>query len=150
MLAEQRVADEFEAQLIAFIRAFGLHHGDRTPCGQPISVSEAHALTELATHGPLTQKQLVDRLHLEKSTISRLAEALEKRGWIARQPHATDRRALTLHLTDAGRRIAQKVQSARRAKFERLLLAVPDYQRPNVLAALSALVEALDHAEQPA
>jgi hypothetical protein len=49
---------QLQAQMIAFVRAFGLHQGDRTPCGKPVSVAEAHALLELSQHGPLPQSDL--------------------------------------------------------------------------------------------
>ncbi len=36
-----------QEQITAFIRAFGLHRPEQTPCGEPVSVAEAHALMEL-------------------------------------------------------------------------------------------------------
>lgn len=74
--------DDLEERLIAFVRAFGLHQPDRTPCGEPISVSQAHALTELSVHD-LNQAELARRLRLDRSVVSRLADALEERGWLA-------------------------------------------------------------------
>ncbi len=41
-------------QLIAFIRAFGLHRPEQTPCREPVSVAEAHALMELTRGEVLT------------------------------------------------------------------------------------------------
>lgn len=46
---EQSAADALQDQIVGFIRAFGLHQPDRTPCGQPVPVSEAQALHELGT-----------------------------------------------------------------------------------------------------
>lgn len=138
---------DLETRLVAFIRAFGLHQIDRTPCGQPLSTSDAHALTDLAEHGPLTGHDLAERLRLDKSTVSRMVKGLEAREWIERRSHPTDRRATHLHLTDAGTRVAAQVRAARRRKFERLLTALPEHERPAVLTALSTLVEALHDTE---
>jgi DNA-binding MarR family transcriptional regulator len=69
-----------QEQLIALIRAFGLHRPDQTPCGEPVAVAEAHALMELAHGVPLSQNDLAARLQLEKSTVSRLVGILEARG----------------------------------------------------------------------
>jgi DNA-binding MarR family transcriptional regulator len=66
-----------QEQLVALIRAFGLHRPDQTPCGQPVAVAEAHALMELAQGAPLSQNDLAARLQLEKSTVSRLVGILE-------------------------------------------------------------------------
>ena len=134
-------------QLIAFIRAFGLHRPDQTPCGQPVAVAEAHALMELAREARLSQNDLVARLRVEKSTVSRLVGQLEQRGWIERQRNALDGRVLDLRLTDSGQRIAADLAAARQAKFARILESIPEQKRAFVLDALQTLVEAMreDH-----
>jgi DNA-binding MarR family transcriptional regulator len=133
-----------QEQMIALVRAFGLHQGDRTPCGKPVSVAEAHALLELSRHGPLAQRDLAAWLRLEKSTVSRLVAQLEQRGWLARERSEADKRVLLLSLTPDGRRIAGELAQARRARFERLLAAIPEERREAVTGALSTLVEAID------
>jgi DNA-binding MarR family transcriptional regulator len=135
---------QLQAQMIAFVRAFGLHQGDRTPCGKPVSVAEAHALLELSQHGPLPQSDLAAWLRLEKSTVSRLVAQLEQREWLTRERSTVDKRMLLLSLTEEGRRIAGELAEARQARFERLLAAIPEAQRDEVLRALSVLVEAID------
>lgn len=83
------MAVSLQASLIALIRAFRLHHPEKTPCGQSVSVAEAHALMELIQAVLLSQGELAKRLSLEKSTVSRLVSILEKRGWIERDGKAT-------------------------------------------------------------
>jgi hypothetical protein len=46
--------------------------------------SQAHALTELAAQ-PLTQAELARRLRLDRSVVSRLADAREQRDWLSRE-----------------------------------------------------------------
>lgn len=133
-----------QEQMIVLVRAFGLHQGDRTPCGKPVSVAEAHTLLELSCHGPLPQHGLAAWLRLEKSTVSRLVAQLEQREWLARKRSADDKRVLLLTLTTEGRHIAGKLAEARRARFERLLAALPENEREPVLRALAILVEAID------
>jgi DNA-binding MarR family transcriptional regulator len=136
-----------QEQIIAFIRAFGLHRPDQTPCGQPVSVAEAHALMELTHNEGLSQTALAHRLQLEKSTVSRLVSMLERKGWVTRARSASDARVVELHLTDAGRKIATQLAQARQAKFARILAAIPEEQRAAVREALRALVEA-SHASE--
>jgi DNA-binding MarR family transcriptional regulator len=140
----QDAAIELEEHMIAFVRAFGLHQGDRTPCGKPVSVAEAHALLELTRHAPLAQRDLAAWLRLEKSTVSRLVVQLVERGWVLREQSQMDGRVLLLSLTDDGRQIAGELAVARRARFERLLSAIPEAKRRDVSDALGVLVEALD------
>ena len=127
---------------MAFVRAFGLHQPERTPCGEPISVSQAYALTELAAQ-PLTQAELARRLHLDRSVVSRLADVLIERGWLRRERHPHDQRAVQLVLTDAGRRAATRLAGARRARMATLLDAVPVNERETVLHALDVLTRSL-------
>jgi DNA-binding MarR family transcriptional regulator len=131
-----------QAQITAFVRAFGLHQPDQTPCGQMIPVSEAHALAELHQHGPLTQLELARRLRLEKSTVSRLVTQLHGRGWLRRGKRDGDGRLVWLELADAGRQAAFDLAAARGHRFTRLLAAIPADQRQLVINALELLVEA--------
>ncbi|MDQ2998725.1 MAG: MarR family winged helix-turn-helix transcriptional regulator [Chloroflexota bacterium] len=132
-----------QEQLIALIRAFGLHRPDQTPCGKPVAVAEAHALMELIQGVPLSQNDLAARLHLEKSTVSRLVGIMESRGWIARARSAQDGRARELFLTDIGRQMAAELAEARRAKFARVFEAIPEAERAVVFESLQMLVEAM-------
>jgi DNA-binding MarR family transcriptional regulator len=134
--------DDLEPRLIAFVRAFGLHQTERTPCGEPISVSQAHALTELAAQ-PLTQAELARRLRLDRSVVSRLADTLKERAWLRRDRHPHDQRAVQLVLTDRGRAAADRLAGARRARLATLLDGVPPAERDNVLRALEVLTDSV-------
>lgn len=130
--------------LMRFVRNFGLHQPDHTPCGQPLPVSEAYALVEMARHGRLRQMELARRLKLEKSTVSRLVSNLVGRGWIHRHPAAEDGRGIQLELTEAGASAAARLAEARRRRFTALLARIPDDQRHAVVQALRTLAEATD------
>ncbi|GEC08595.1 hypothetical protein SSP24_62500 [Streptomyces spinoverrucosus] len=146
-MPRDRRADDpaaLQEALAGFVRAFGLHQPETTPCGQQISVSEAHALGELAQEGELRQVELTRRLRLQKSTVSRLVTQLSARGWVERAPAPDDGRGVVLRLTPSGRRAAQNLAQARRERFSQLLEAIPAHERAGVLHALDVMVEALD------
>lgn len=132
-------AGELQRAFAGFVRAFGLHQPDRTPCGQPVSISEAHALLELDGEPALTQNELARRLRLQKSTVSRLVGELERKHWLQRERDPHDRRARRLELTDRGRELALAIDAARTEKFERLAAAIPGEQRSHVLETLRLL-----------
>ena len=134
---------ELQEHLTGFIRSFGLHQPDRTPCGRPVPVSEAHALGELLQQGTLTQLELGRRLRLEKSTVSRLVGQLATRGWVDRLTNPDDARSVQVALTSAGRAVADDLAAARAARFATLLAAIPPPERDGVLRALRTLTEAL-------
>jgi len=133
---------DLEDRLVAFVRAFGLHHPERTPCCEQLSVSQAHALSELEAH-PLTQAELARRLVLERSSVSRLADTMADRGWLVRERNPHDQRAVQLVLTPAGRKAAARVAGARRARMATLLDAVPAEERETVMHALDVLTRSL-------
>jgi DNA-binding MarR family transcriptional regulator len=130
--------------LMRFVRNFGLHQPERTPCGQPLPVSEAHAMVELARDGSLRQVELARRLRLRKSTVSRLVTNLAGRGWLRRHAADDDGRGVLIELTEAGAVAAARQARARQARFAALLARVPDAERAAVTRALRMLAEAAD------
>jgi DNA-binding MarR family transcriptional regulator len=139
-------ASEFQATMVALIRTLGLHQPDRTPCGQPVSVAEAHALLELGREPGLSQNGLAARLRLEKSSVSRIVTALEKRGWVARKRKPQDTRIVQVHLTDDGRDAAATLAASRQAKFECIFAAIPMEERDVVLTSLETLLQVIREA----
>jgi DNA-binding MarR family transcriptional regulator len=142
MSGEAGDASELQQRIVAFVRAFGLHRPDETPCGVPVPVSEAHALTVLADHGPIPQSELCRHLGLTKSTVSRLVDQLDRRGWTQRRPGDRDARQRLVELTADGRSTAKAIASRRAERMRELLRRIPEADRTAVLAALDVLVEA--------
>lgn len=143
-MSEERQAAELQDLVVRFVRDFGLHQPDRTPCGQPLPVSEAYAISELARSGELRQVELVRRLRLRKSTTSRLVGQLVRRGWVERDDAPSDGRGVLLRVTDAGRVAAEDVAKARSERFSLVLQGIPESERADVLRSLELLVEAAD------
>jgi DNA-binding MarR family transcriptional regulator len=142
MSGRDQLASELQHRVMAFVRAFGLHQPDETPCGARVSVSEAHALTVLAEAGAISQVELGKHLGLTKSTVSRLVDQLTERGWATRHPGDNDARQRLVELTSQGRATADQVAQLRAERMVRLLDRIPRADRAAVLAALDALVEA--------
>jgi len=136
-------AAELQERMIAFVRGFGLLRPDTTPCGQPLSASEAHALLELSRDAGLAQGELGGRLSLEKSTVSRLAAELERKGWVVRCRDDGDARVIRLRLTPQGQRMAEQVARARAARFREIFDRIPPSERNEVLHALGVLTRAV-------
>jgi len=133
----------FQENLVSLVRACGLHSPDRTPCGQPVSISDAHALMEIGRDDAISQAELGSRLRLEKSTVSRLVRLLEERGWVARQRSASDGRVDELSLTKAGAKVNRDLARARARHFAGVCAHIPEAERAGVLRSVGILVEAL-------
>jgi DNA-binding MarR family transcriptional regulator len=130
----------------SFVRGFGLLSESKTPCGQPLQLSHAHALQMLlegAGLAPCRQKDLAASLGLDKSSIARLCARMERAGHVSQRRSTVDGRAREIELTAQGLRVARQVQTESRARFGRLLDAVPSAQRRQVLEALEILNDAV-------
>lgn len=126
----------------SLVRALGLLRPDTTPCGQPVSVTEAHAIAELHDNGPLTQQTLAAALGLQKSTVSRLVDQLAAGDLATRTPNPADRRSVLVALTPNGTLRARRLAAARRAMFAGLLDQLDDEARRTVIDGLTHLEEA--------
>lgn len=111
-------------------------------CCYDISVTQYWALEALERKGTLTLNELAAELYLDKSTASRVVDALQRKGYVKRSRHEHDRRALALSVAPAGRRVFKRIEADILA-YERRLLAGFDHEvRSSLVELLRQLVEA--------
>jgi DNA-binding MarR family transcriptional regulator len=118
--------------------------------GTPLSAAEGSLLVELRAAGEVTQQQMAERLSVDKSRVSRLCAALERKDMLARERDASDRRNLRLGLTDSGERAAARLRQAWRSYHDRMLGAMTGSERQALLIGLTAFARELAaaHADQ--
>ena len=75
----------------------------------PYSLSLKHNWALHALDEPMSMSALADRLGIDASYVTTIADQLEQRGLIERQPHPTDRRIKSLALTPEGRRLREQL-----------------------------------------
>jgi len=68
--------------------------------------ARAAIVWRLFHEGPMTQRQISTALNVTRANITGLLDALEEGGFVARNPHPTDRRATLVGITDKGRTAA--------------------------------------------
>jgi DNA-binding MarR family transcriptional regulator len=99
------------AELRAQLHAFGLAR-DRLLIGLArsarLSQLDLHALEHLEASGPLTPRELQQRLGLTSGAMTALIDRLERVGWVARAPHPTDRRSVLVRLSASARDAADE------------------------------------------
>lgn len=101
------------------------------------------ALRTLFEHEPsgLTQSGLTRLIASDPNTIGALVERMECNGWIARQPHEKDRRALRLRLLPAGRRQFQRARAIAVDLQAEILGAWSEAKREDFLESLAFISE---------
>ena len=108
-----------------------------------LSASEARALIELVAARGIAQGQLGTLLGLEKSTVSRLAAGLERKGWIRRGRDEANQRYIRLYLTAEGSQVAAQVWSAWQTRQARILAALTAEERAGLASGLRGLIRGL-------
>lgn len=79
------------------LRAMNLHPGQEL------------LLMQLFDHDGLTQGELLERVGLDHSTVSKSLRRMQDAGLLIREPAAHDRRVMVVHLTDAGRALKEPI-----------------------------------------
>jgi len=115
----------------------------RTQALPAVSASEARALIELATARGIAQGELAMLLGLDKSTVSRLAAGLERKGWLRRGRDEANQRYVRLYLTPQGRDVAGRLWQAWQSRQARILAALSADERAGLSAGLGGLVRGL-------
>jgi DNA-binding MarR family transcriptional regulator len=80
---------------------------------RPLGVSSAGGLVLgiLRDHGPTSPSTISERLIVTRATMTGVLDSLERRGYVRRSPHATDRRSLIAEITPAGLAVLQELRT---------------------------------------
>ncbi|GAA2594084.1 MarR family winged helix-turn-helix transcriptional regulator [Actinomadura fulvescens] len=71
---------------------------------EPLRLPHTLALAWLAGRGPMSQRELSERLSVDQGDLVSVIDLLERQGYVERHRDTRDRRRYALHLTDSGRR----------------------------------------------
>jgi len=123
-------------------RRFGLLQKDGAQCCG-VSVVQSHILYELSKRPNQSLNELSDKLFVDTSTLSRQVQQLVEREWIRRVPDPSDRRYVTLSLTDEGERQTERIGDTMEAYIQDVLLRVPEDKRAQALEGLRLLSDAM-------
>jgi DNA-binding MarR family transcriptional regulator len=96
-----------------------------------------HALSDCDRE--VSVKELSDRLGLSLPGASRMVDTLLRRGWVERGEDPEDRRIKRIGITDAGRSIVERIETARLVGLEQYAAALTPEQRTTLSSALSDL-----------
>lgn len=127
----QRAASLSSARVDQAVNTFGL------------SASQLGVLEVLDDRGSLHQQELVRALGRSKAQMTSIVDTLEKRGAVRRERHATDRRFMTVHLTDEGRTLLEKAAPVRAEAIVALMRELTGEQRGRLARLCRRLIRVL-------
>src|SRR4029450_4426864 len=73
-----------------------------------LSRARLSALSVVVFRGPLTLGELATAEGVRSATMTGIVNGLERDGLVRRRPHGTDRRAVSIEATVAGRRVLER------------------------------------------
>ncbi|WP_411279330.1 MarR family winged helix-turn-helix transcriptional regulator [Gemmatimonas sp.] len=128
----QRAASMAAAQVEQAVHPFGL------------SASQFGVLETLQSRGPVHQQELAEALGRSKAQMTAIIDALEARGWVRRERHATDRRFISVYLTDDGREVLVSTAPARSDAIVGIMRELSGEQRARLARLCRRLLRVLD------
>jgi MarR family transcriptional regulator for hemolysin len=109
-MTEMKSPDALLIQRIAWIMRQVRRRFDQEASAMGLTYSRARALRVIAEDEGMTQTRLAEELEVETPTVKRLIDGLEEAGFVERRMIECDKRANSLHLTEAGRDLRARIE----------------------------------------
>lgn len=71
----------------------------------PLTPEQFMLIDLLWNHGEMSQQELADQLQKDKNSVTRLVDAIERKGFVVRRQNTSDRRSNTLVLTEQAEKL---------------------------------------------
>ena len=93
----------------------------------------------LWNQGPLSQQELADQLQKDKNSVTKLVDAIERKGFVVRQQNPTDRRSNTIVLTDMANSLKDDAKVKGISILDKMLTGISDDELCGFLNTLNKL-----------
>lgn len=126
-----------------FERKLGVLEEDGFSCCK-ITMPQCHALVEIGRAKSISLNELSELLNLEKSTMSRTVNNLVTDQLAKRDIDPSDRRYVTISLTDNGYKHYQDIEEKMNLYYKKIYETIPENKKQQVLESMQILLEAID------
>jgi DNA-binding MarR family transcriptional regulator len=138
--------DETAVAIIAALEASGRANAElqrrlraASGLGDTDTIAVLYLLTASAEGELVTPKDLAAHLQMSTAAASGLVDRLARAGYVRREPHPSDRRGITVVLTDDGRRRADDTIGAVYGRLLDLAESLPPEEAAGVLRFLQRM-----------
>lgn len=111
-----------------------------------LTESRVQLLWVLGMHGPSTQRSLAEALHVSPRNITGLVDGLEQTGFVTREPHPDDRRAILVSPTPQGTKTLDELQKGQRELAEQLFGPMSPQERAQFVTSMNGVLSRLRQA----
>lgn len=113
---------------------------------RPLGVTSAGGLVLglLRDHGPMAPSVLGERLIVTRATVTGLVDSLERRGFVTRTAHPSDRRSLIVEITPEGLDVLAKVRTVVHGYEKQLLAELSDAELRRLVDLLQRIQRRVD------
>ncbi|RNL80217.1 MarR family winged helix-turn-helix transcriptional regulator [Nocardioides marmorisolisilvae] len=139
-----QVGDLVAALLTASRALVGISARSLAGIEETVTITQFRTLVVLASHGPSSLNRLAGRLGVNSSTAMRTVDRLVAADLVVRSTNETNRREVVLELSGRGQHLVDDVTSRRWESIERIVRAMPEARRSEMVNALVAFAQAAD------
>ena len=93
----------------------------------------------LWNQGPLSQLDIADQMQKDKNSITKLVDAIERKGYVVRQQNPNDRRSNTIVLTELGNSLKDNAKTKGISILNTMLEGISEQELNSFLETLDKL-----------
>ena len=105
----------------------------------PLTPEQFMLIDLLWNQGSMTQQQLADQMHKDKNSVTKLVDAIEKKGFVIREQSLKDRRANTLVLTEKALQLKDSAKRKGISILDNILEGISEEELRSFLTTLHKL-----------
>lgn len=109
-----------------------------------VSAAQLNCILALHENGPLSPSQIAKHIMVNSSTVTGIIDRLEQKGLVERWRISSDRRVITIQLTQTGKKLSENAPPPIQQKIIDGLRKLPYPEREQITHALSKLTYMLD------
>ena len=93
----------------------------------------------LWNNGPMSQQQLADQMQKDKNSVTKLVDAIERKGFVQRSQNPQDRRSNTIILTEKAQNLKFGAKEVGISSLNKMLEGIEEEELHNFLGTLRKL-----------
>jgi DNA-binding MarR family transcriptional regulator len=113
----------------------------------PLTPEQFMLIDLLWNHGEMSQQQLADMMQKDKNSVTKLVDAIERKGFVVRRQNVHDRRSNTLVLTERANQLKHVAKQKGISILDEMLAGISDDELKCFLKTLHKLNANMDVAE---